>query len=322
MRIEYTEQATLDGATRRIPVRHRFDPPVAALRQALEAVRHECWACGDNGYAIDRERAYNVRPVEVYDDPWATEPDIIWCHDSERRPVPYDVAPSCMGAIESGHLTDFHYFMCDACYRTVIVRCPRNGWHSYARIINECEQWCLACVEDTLRAEGIAGFPAELEELFESGRLFGMFFNDGDLEGDGWAATGYRTFVNNEESAIALATKVRRLHGEGRLVIIGYESLAIGGSEGYVTLFSKEREPGQEGMTMSKTHIPATDTDTLGEGMVSTLCGATMPGKDVAPFLRRDSPANYAANYTPSLSICTICAAQAEAELRSQGRLA
>ena len=242
MRTEYVEQATLDGATKRAPVRHRFDPPVAELRQALQAAQHQCWTCNENGYETDRERGYNVRPIEVYDDPWSDAPDIIWAHDSERRPVPYGVAQSCMEAIESGHVTDFHYFTCEACYRQVIVRCPRNGWHGYSRMINECEQWCLRCVEETLMDEGLAGFPFELEELFESGRLFGMFFNVGQLEERGWTGHGYMTFVNGEESAMALAAEAKRLHGEGLLITIGYESLAIGGSEGHVTLFSKERE--------------------------------------------------------------------------------
>ena len=240
MRVEYTEQVTLDGATKRIPTRYRFDTPIAELRKVLEAARHECWACGVDGYAVDRDKAYNVRPIEVYDSPWDEEAKIIWTHDSERRPVPYDVAQSCAEAIESDGLTDFHYFMCEACGRTVIARCPQNGWNGYIRIINDCEQWCLACVESTLKEEGIAGFPGELEELFEYGRLFGMFFNVSELEGEGWLATEQRTFVDGEESAMRLAKEANRLHDQGRLIIIGYESLAIGGSEGYVTLFSKE----------------------------------------------------------------------------------
>ncbi len=240
MRVEYIEQATLAGGTVRIPIRHRFDTAIAALRQALEAVQHVCWACGDYGYATGRDKAYNVVPVEVYDSPWDTVPAIIWLHDSERRPVPYDIAESCLWAIDSGHLTDFHYFDCDACNRMVIVRCPQNGWQSYSRIVNDCEQWCLACVESTLKEEGIAGFPGELEELCESGHLFGMFFNVNELENEGWLATEYRTFIDREESAMRLATEAKRLHEQGRLIIIGYESLAIGGSEGYVTLFSKE----------------------------------------------------------------------------------
>ncbi len=241
MRVEYTEQATLNGATKRIPTRYHFDTPITALRQVLEAARHECWACGVDGYAVERDRAYNVRPIEVYDSPWDEEPTIIWTHDSERRPVPY--AQSCTEAIEDSNLTDFHYFMCEgACGRTVIARCPQNGWNSYVRIIDECEQWCLACVEATLKEEGIAGFPRELEKLFDYGRMFGMFFNESELEGEGWSATKYRTFVTGEESAMRLAEEAERLHDQGRLIIIGYESLAIGGSEGYVTLFSKEQE--------------------------------------------------------------------------------
>ena len=246
MRVEYAEQTTLEGATKRIPIRYRFDTPIAELRKVLEATRHECWTCGEYGYAVERDRAYNIRPIEVYDSPWDEEPTIIWTHDSERRPVPYNIAQSCTEAIESDGLTDFHYFLCEACDRTVIVRCPQNGWNGYVRIINECEQWCLACVEATLKKEGIAGFPDELEELLNYGRLFGMFFNVSELEGEGWVATEYRTFVSGEESAMQIAKEASKLHDQGQLIVIGYESLAITGSEGYVTLFSKERDQGQE----------------------------------------------------------------------------
>ena len=239
MRIEYTDQINLAGETIRTPTRVRFDPPVAVLRKALESVQHECWACGDNGYATGRDKEYNVQPIEVYDDPWEDTATIIWAHDSERRPVPYGVAQSCLEAIESPHMTDFHYFGCECCGRMVIVRCPSNGWHSYRRMVNEFEEWCLACVEDTLLAKGIAGFPAELDEVLNTGLLFGMFFDVNALEDDGWVATQYRVFINSEESAMGLASEAKRLHDQGRLIIIGYESMAIGGSEGYVTLFSK-----------------------------------------------------------------------------------
>lgn len=240
MRVEYTEQATLAGGTVRILIRHRFDPPIAELRQALEAVKHVCWACGGYGYATGQDRAYNVQPIEVYDSPWDTTPTIIWLHDSERRPVPYGIAESCLRAIDSAHLTDFHYFDCDACNRMVIVRCPQNGWQIYSRIVNDCEQWCLACVESTLKEEGIAGFPDELDKLCESGQLFGMFFNANELENEGWLATEYRTFIDHKESAMRLAAEAQQLHEQGRLIIIGYESLASDGGEGCVTLFSKE----------------------------------------------------------------------------------
>ena len=239
MRIEYTDQLNLAGETIRTPTRVRFDPPVAVLRKALESVQHECWSCGVTGYATGRDKEYNVQPIEVYDDPWEDTATIIWAHDSERRPVPYGVAQSCLEAIESPDITDFHYFGCACCGRTVIVRCPSNGWHSYRRMVNEFEEWCLACVEETLLAKGIAGFPAELDEVLNDGLLFGMFFNVNTLEDDGWLATEYRVFINSEESAMGLASEARRLHDQGRLIIIGYESMAIGGSEGYVTLFSK-----------------------------------------------------------------------------------
>ena len=82
MRVEYAEQTTLEGATKRIPTSYRFDTPIAELRQVLEAVRHECQACGDYGYAVERDRAHNIRPIAVYDCPWYEAPTITWRHAS------------------------------------------------------------------------------------------------------------------------------------------------------------------------------------------------------------------------------------------------
>lgn len=71
-----------------------------------------------------------------------------------------------------------------------------------------------------------------------------MFFSYGNTEARdaGYReAPGFRDyFVNTEEKADALRNKTRELLDQGHKVIIGYERLAYGGGEGYVTLMVKE----------------------------------------------------------------------------------
>lgn len=242
MRAEYADQGTLEGGTARVPVRNVFDRPFSELRAMMEASGQECWACGRKGLVHDG--LTGLLPLEVYSSPWDDEPITIYVHDNENL-KPYTWTP-CREATTSPDVTDFHYFTCEGCYRDVIVRNPRNGWHNYSRIVNECEEWCLRCVEEVLKQEGIAGFEVELEGLFERGRLFGMFFSVGELEGEGWEPEpGFHdAHITTEEQAMDLAARGQALHQRRRRIIIAYESMAIGGLEGYVTLFSKEpREP-------------------------------------------------------------------------------
>ncbi len=148
----------------------------------------------------------------------------------------------CDACYEDGS-ADVDTFYCDGCSRTIS---ESNGAHGHYRLIGGCELVCLRCIDKTLKREGIAGFPDELDELFTGGVLFGMFFNVGELEAEGWiGAPGYtNTFVKGREQAKALAYMAQSLDEGGRMIIIGYERLSIVGDEGYVTLFSKEQEGG------------------------------------------------------------------------------
>lgn len=153
--------------------------------------------------------------------------------DDEESGTGLKYCPSCW---EQGESLDEGTFYCDRCERQIA---DSNGHMTYYRLIDECEQVCLRCVEDVLRSHGIAGFEHELQELFEHGRLFGMFFNVGELEADGWEHELSNVCVGSTDEAMVIARKAQELHEDGRRIIIGYERLSIVGDEGYVTLFSK-----------------------------------------------------------------------------------
>jgi hypothetical protein len=99
------------------------------------------------------------------------------------------------------------------------------------------EEICLRCYQEHIFENGV-----EREKL-EAGEIPGMFFNYGNPEPK---QAGYEEvpgfsdhFINDERSADAFRRKALELMSSGYKVVIGYERLAIGGSEGYVTLMAK-----------------------------------------------------------------------------------
>lgn len=134
---------------------------------------------------------------------------------------------------------DFHYELCDGCYRYVCIKNPRNGWHEHFRYVNDYStHYCLRCYEEHLLENGIS------KEDLEEGKLPGMFFNYGNPEllEKGWKVVdGFNYyFINSQASANRICKAGISAIENGKKVIIAYERLGIGGSEGYVTLFEKE----------------------------------------------------------------------------------
>lgn len=146
----------------------------------------------------------------------------------------------CLPCGDEGKGFDYDdVFWCDQCERPIALD---NGRMCYYRILNECEQVCLRCIEETLKAEGIAGIEDgdRLERVF-AGKPFGMFFNVGELEAEGWEPDPlYQDYLLDENTAIKIGARAHGWHKAGRLIIIGYERLSIVGDEGYVTLYTKE----------------------------------------------------------------------------------
>ena len=128
------------------------------------------------------------------------------------------------------------YFWCDSCDREICEQNPSNGWHIQYRDYDD-NQVCLRCYKDLILENGV-----EREKL-ESGRIPGMFFNYGNTEAikSGYLEViGFKNYrVNSHEKAERFIKKALDFMDEGNKVVVGYERLAIDGSEGYVTMMVK-----------------------------------------------------------------------------------
>ena len=194
-----------------------------------------CEECGTN------RRKWNTYELELYDTPWNEVPRIAYfCknipdsmykkYDSIRY---YD---SCVDLLMDTSLSDFRYFTCEICQRLVCYQNPRNGWHSQVRIINECEEVCLKCYEETILENGID------RDSFVNRQIKGMFFSYGNTK---LTEAGYKliidnTFIHSQESVDNYCRTVIDLIDSGHKVVTGYGHLGLGGSEGYVSLFAKK----------------------------------------------------------------------------------
>lgn len=178
-----------------------------------------CMLCGT-------KKARRSQTRYAYDTPWEEEPVTkVFCSD--------DCGDSYM------YEEPWAYFMCEKCDREVCEQNPRNGWHIQYRDY-QGDQVCLRCYESLILENGV-----EREKL-KDGQIPGMFFSYGNLEP---LRAGYREmegfrdfFISNQRSADRFRKKALDLMDQGKKVIIGYERMAIGGSEGYVTLMVKEPE--------------------------------------------------------------------------------
>jgi hypothetical protein len=131
------------------------------------------------------------------------------------------------------------YFECGKCDRTISQQNRQNGWHIQYRDYDG-QMVCLKCYEELIIENGVE------RERLEKGQIPGMFFSYGNtepLEAGYSEVEGFRNFfVRSTQSADTFRKKALELMDEGKRVVIGYERMAIGGDEGYVTLMTKEPE--------------------------------------------------------------------------------
>jgi len=166
---------------------------------------------------------------------------------------PFDSAPeetnfSCYHAydcmIGNVYSKDYRYFTCECCDRTICEQNPSNGWHVQCRIVNECEQICLKCYEKDLFENGV-----DLDEVLEKETIPGMFFNTSDLTkndfyvfnnmGGVLVGSGY----SGSRSPDVFFNTLRENYEElkTKIIIFEYDSMAIGGLGGYVTVWVKDK---------------------------------------------------------------------------------
>jgi len=182
-----------------------------------DRLEEDCMLCGER-----KARRSQIR--HAYDTPWEDEPsEKLFCSD--------DCGDSYM------YGEPWAYFLCEKCDREICEQHPQNGWQIQYRHYGG-DTVCLRCYESLILENGI-----EREKL-EKGQIPGMFFSYGNREP---IQAGYRElpgftnfFVSTQASADKFRKKALELMDQGKKVVIGYERMAIGGDEGYVTLMVKD----------------------------------------------------------------------------------
>lgn len=190
--------------------------------------RKYCYQCGE---PIRRKEEFTT--LEVYDSPWG-KPKKIHLHAGNEIRENYGI--SCEQALYDEQWSDFRYFTCPICNRIIIRQCPSNGWHSYVRE-SENGDVCLRCWEEDVYENGLP------RERFEEGQIPGMFYSRNDLMNHGFEQVpGFDNFpITSGFRARAFCDAAIRVMDEGCLVAVDYERMAIGGLEGYVTMWAKKK---------------------------------------------------------------------------------
>ena len=175
--------------------------------------------------------------VEGYDTPWDAEPRTFYvCREAPAEATETMGADSCLDLLEDASWADFRYFTCPVCGRVICQQNPANGWMVQYRLTDD-EMTCLRCYQEDILKNGMP-----LED-FEDNRLGGMFFSGDNHE---QLEAGYReipgftyTFVSSIEEASRVCNEACVLISAGYKVIVSFERMAIGGGEGYITLWAK-----------------------------------------------------------------------------------
>jgi len=199
----------------------------------------ECHECGD----VKSIRA--MYQYQVYNHPFDETPITIHvCKNATwaKKDTRYGWLQSCEELLTDHSWADFRYFTCYSCDRMICEQAPENGWHSQYRMVDDEFQICLKCYQEQLFSEGVS------REQFEDGVLPGMFFDSGEVRAEGFEEVIGFDYVRvaGKQDAYRVCNKGIELIDAGHVVLVEYERMAIGGLEGYVTLWSKQKENSNE----------------------------------------------------------------------------
>ena len=183
-----------------------------------------CHECG-KGFRTGQEKA----TLDIYDDPWAMTPCIVRVHTENDNGH-----GSCLDKMTDTSWADFRYFECQKCERLIVRQCLDNGWRSYVKTLDD-EEVCVRCYQEFRLEEG------EPADAFEAGKIPGDFYSDSDLSISGWGLVpGYHgVHITGEERVKHFCRQALKLLRKGHKILVNYDSMGIGGSEGYVSLFVK-----------------------------------------------------------------------------------
>ncbi len=163
---------------------------------------------------------------------------------ADLYPTPWKDEPSethfCSEECEHAYLYagDFQYRDCEACGRMVCQQNPANGWMCQFREHADLGDICLRCYETEILKNG------QPRSDFEDAQIKGgMFFNGGNPEPK---AKGFDTvdgfdhfYVTGADTARRYNSRALELIDRRHKVLTAYESLGIGGSEGFITMMAK-----------------------------------------------------------------------------------
>jgi hypothetical protein len=171
--------------------------------------------------------------IKVYDEPWATKPRIRRVHIGNED----NFGRTCFDKLFDTGWSDFGYFECETCGRLVARRCGYNGWRSYVHTREDGGEICMKCYQEELLEEGTSA------ESFEAG-IPGDFFARDTLVDCGYSPVPgiEHFFVHNEETRGRVCRMALDLISRGRKVVADYDSMAYGGGEGFITLWSRKGE--------------------------------------------------------------------------------
>jgi len=186
-------------------------------------VVEETVTCRHCGTEIPKQFAIES---DLYDTPWDNSTDGDYFCSLFCRECTY-------GNIYS---KDFNYFHCEICGRNICEQNPSNGWHSQIRRDGDIPV-CLKCYEEN-RIEN--GEPYDtLKDIKETG-VPGMFYNEHELKEHGYVEYPDAYFL--PDSMEHFQERLNILMSLNKKILIAYDRMAIGGIEGTVTIFTKNKE--------------------------------------------------------------------------------
>jgi hypothetical protein len=247
---EFDEDITLALEAKNVDAVKWIGADPVCLDCYLEATgfeSHECFNCtdpvicdprkegeDDNGYGAGWETR------EVYDTPWDKTTRTLWLHNDNEDVMKYG---TCAELLYRTDYADFRYFDCVVCNRTISMKNRNNGWHEFCREVED-GMICLTCYEKELVEVGVP------REAFEKGTIPGMFLDTGDARENGFeTVAGFEyCHIVSRQDAKEYGRKAMELIDAGYIVLNEYERMAIGGLEGYVTMWAK-KGGGKDGKT-------------------------------------------------------------------------
>ena len=170
--------------------------------------------------------------MEVYDSPWGPPVEIAVHADNADNP--WD---TCESRLTDTGWAGFRYFDCDCCGRRICRQSRSNGWHSHVRVYRGREI-CLRCFQGIQLWEGAS------RESFESGRVEGMYYANGDLTASGFEPVsgffGYE--IGDEDKLKTYCAAALKLIERGHVIVNEFDLMKAGDREGFVTMWRRGGE--------------------------------------------------------------------------------